>query len=384
MTPETIREKLNETIYGQDEAKKVLAEAAHTYLLQYYSKNGFTIATNVLFTGPSGCGKTYLTKTLATILGIPCYELDASMLTPEGYVGLSVSDATNDIIKYFKVKKLSKAKGIVFLDEIDKLTSAKDGQVREFKGNVQGELLKLIEEHPNIMWIFSGNYTELRLTRKTIGINKPLVEDVHDTSDIPEALEKIGVSSQLLGRIRYFAKLNKFTKQDFKNMLTDKKYFINKYKKDCKELGGSFKLTKKDIKHIVDTCSKGDTGARKLLQQLNLIVTDSLSKVVLNTPKKQKGEVKGNIVGYDFDGIWEQFNKVFKDNLKDDVKVAKGVAKYYKDKCDYLIIYNEKRKVQMDKLLKEKTKKLDAKIKKVDNVFDSGLINLLKYYWTRV
>ena len=385
MKVETIIDKLHEHVYGQLEAKTALASAAHLWMLQMHKVGKATLYSNVLLTGPSGSGKTLLARTLARSLVLPYFEFDSSKLTPEGYIGTNFSDFKRQLVSKMKAKSVFEIRGIVFLDEIDKLTSAR-GDRDGFKSQVQGQMLKFIENTPNILWILGGNYSEIRKTRKTIGIGKKLEENIHEGSTF-EQLENIGVSSQLLGRVRYCAALDVFTEEDYINILKEPKYIMAPYLELSNKLDTKFKLTEKQVKDIAVKCTKGDTGARKLSQEVNLLFSESVKDIVAFEPKVPAESITA-AVGLEYDNIIDTRKMKMKtrEDLVDALNMAEEKCALYKDrikkhKADIVKYKTLHTQRYLDDLAKLEGHEMAVYKRKTEWVHSMGLIDTIKWWF---
>lgn len=306
MNLEQIVKELDKTVHGQKEAKTALANAAHIALLEFkiaVEKGDYQnhLYKNVLLTGPSGSGKTLLVRELSKITKINLYECDASQLSPAGYKGGDFEEFINDIERQ-EGGSLKSRLCIVFLDEFDKLTSAggdKDG----WKSSIQGQILKEIEDTPTVIWVLAGNYPQIRYTKTNAGFGKKHKEEVMAEKSLVEALDKVGVSSQVLGRCRFFAALQKHTKEDLEAILRSSNMLIKNYTTLAKSLGKRFKLSDKNISTIAEKCASSDTGARMLQQELNVLLMHKIAnithepntEVVEERKNKEKEEEKEEV-----------------------------------------------------------------------------------------
>lgn len=367
MDLKTIIQELDKTVHGQKDAKIALAKAAHIYLLEEKIISECDdwdeiMYKNVFLTGPSGSGKTLLVRELSKLLNIPLYEFDASRFSPEGYKGGSVQDDLVHSIEKAEKTMLEDLFAIIFLDEFDKLTSSK-GDHDGFKSSVQNELLKLIEDTPNILWVVAGNYPQLRYTRTNIGFGKDSKESVMVDDSLLGALEKVGVSSQLLGRMRFFATLKQHDKDDLIAILKDPNMITSTFRKFSKQLGKPIKLTNKTIEKIAERCANSDLGARILQQELNEILMRNIA------------DIDSDVYEIELEETTEE-----KTSSNDDKKTSHNIS-FLMGQLDHVSIWQEHvenevaylkeelmdRKVELVDL-KFENEKLDQKIKDLSNM----------------
>ena len=251
LIPSQIHRELNRFIIGQDYAKKILSVAIYNHNKRLHDESGLIKKSNILLAGPSGCGKTLLAKTLANILNVPFVITDATSMTEAGYVGDDVEICIQQLIMAADGDIEWAQKGIVYIDEIDKITRAGENRsiTRDVSGQgVQESLLKLIEgctvsvpvsdrrKHPqgnnvqfdttNVLFICGGAFEGLFdnfSTRKMIGFNNTDAETPEEKAPglSSEALVKFGLIPELVGRLPVLCPLEELSENELVRVLTE-------------------------------------------------------------------------------------------------------------------------------------------------------------------
>jgi len=314
--PYEIKEALDQYVIDQERPKRILSVAVHNH----YKRISTSIdmedveiqKSNIMLIGPTGSGKTLLAQTLARILKVPFAIADATTLTEAGYVGEDVENIILNLVQISDYDVESACKGIIYIDEIDKIARKTDSPsiTRDVSGEgVQQALLKIIEgtmasippkggrKHPqqdfvkvdtgNILFICGGTFNGLdkiirsRIGSKSMGFEAEIQQAKDDDADKlmsliqPEDLIKFGMIPEFMGRIPIIATLGSLSEEALVRILTEpKNALVKQYKKLFEVEGVDLKFTEEAYRAISKDAIKRKSGARGLRAILESVMLD--------------------------------------------------------------------------------------------------------------
>lgn len=320
--PHKIKASLDEYVIGQEHAKKVISVAVYNHYKRVATGTMDNIEiekSNMLMIGPTGCGKTYLVKTLARLLDVPLAIADATSLTEAGYIGDDIESVVSKLLAAADNDVEKAERGIIFIDEIDKIAKKKNTTSRDVSGeSVQQGMLKLLEgaevEVPvgansknamvplatvntkNILFICGGAFPDLeeiikqRLNKQTaIGYNATLKDKYDKDRNIlskvtVEDIKKFGMIPEFIGRLPIIFSLESLSLDMMKKIMTDPKNAILKQYEKLLALD-EVKLVFSDdaISAIAQKAIENETGARAL----RALIEEYMLDIMYEIPKDE-------------------------------------------------------------------------------------------------
>ena len=326
--PLEIKAFLDQYVIGQDDAKKHIAVAVYNHykrLLQKEDSDGVEIEkSNIVMVGRTGTGKTLLARSIAKMLHVPFTIVDATVLTEAGYVGEDIESILTRLLQAADYDVAAAEKGIVFIDELDKIARKGDNPsiTRDVSGEgVQQGLLKLLEgsvvnvppqggrKHPdqkmipvntkNILFICGGAFDgierkiAMRLNTLVVGFNATKEKDKIDRDNFlqyitPQDLKSFGLIPEIIGRLPILTYLEPLDRKALRNILTEpKNAIIRQYVKLFELDGITLKFDEEVYEYIVDKAIEFKLGARGLRSICEAIMTD----LMFEAPSQEQKEI---------------------------------------------------------------------------------------------
>lgn len=306
-TPEDIKNVLDEYVIGQELAKKTLAVSIYNHRKRLKAGNRAIRKSNILLAGPSGCGKTLIAETASKILDVPFVIADATCYTQAGYIGEDVENILVRLLNAANGSLEEAEKGIVYLDEFDKLAcrSVRAADMRDISGEgVQQALLKIMEgtkvelqvkkgavfqdkiifDTSNVLFICGGAFEGLTMqgsVQKTIGFRaEESGREAPKHKITPDKLKEYGIIPELIGRIPVIAELEPLTEKDLVRVLKDVKgSILEEYRQLFAMDGVELVFTEDAIQRIAEIAVERGTGARGLRSILEEVMLDIMYKL---------------------------------------------------------------------------------------------------------
>ena len=320
LKPEEIKNFLDDYVIGQENAKKALSVAVYNHYKRIRAEPDLDVElqkSNVLLLGPTGSGKTLLAQTLAKILNVPFAIADATTLTEAGYVGEDVENILLKIIQAADYDIERAQKGIIYIDEIDKVTRKSENPsiTRDVSGEgVQQALLKIVEgtiasvppqggrKHPhqellqidttNILFICGGAFEgldkiiETRMDRGSIGFNADIRDRRRENvgellrNALPEDFIKFGMIPEFMGRVPIAVSLDPLTRDDMVRIMVEpKNSIVRQYQKLFDLDGVELKFDRDAVEAVAEKTISRKTGARGLRSIMEETMMDLMFRI---------------------------------------------------------------------------------------------------------
>jgi ATP-dependent Clp protease ATP-binding subunit ClpX len=326
--PKDIKTHLDQYVIGQDDAKRILAVAVYNHYKRLAQQKGDDEVeiekSNIVLVGETGTGKTLLAKTIAKVLHVPFCIVDATVLTEAGYVGEDVESILTRLLQAADYDVASAERGIVYIDEIDKIARKSDNPsiTRDVSGEgVQQALLKILEgtivnvppqggrKHPdqkmiaintqNILFICGGAFDGIdkkiarRLQTQSIGYQMDRKHEKIDQDNLlkyvsPQDLKSFGLIPELIGRLPVLTHLNPLDRETLISILTEpKNSIIKQYQKLFEYEDIQLSVEKEVLEFMVDRAMEYKLGARGLRSIMEAIMIDAMFELPSNDKIKK-------------------------------------------------------------------------------------------------
>lgn len=312
--PKEIKEFLDRYVIGQDEAKRSIAVAVYNHYKRLSIVEGDDDVeldkSNIVLVGPTGTGKTLIARTIARLLKVPFTIVDATVLTQAGYVGEDVESILSRLLQAADYDTKAAERGIVFIDEIDKIARKGDNPsiTRDVSGEgVQQALLKILEgtvvnvppqggrKHPeqqfvqvntkNILFVCGGAFDGIekriaqRLNTRAMGYGRVDTESIDRDNMLkyvqPQDIRSFGLIPELVGRLPVLTHLEPLSREALRNILTEpKNAIVSQYKAMLKMDGVELEFADEALEYIVDKAVEFKLGARGLRSICEAVMKD--------------------------------------------------------------------------------------------------------------